>query len=170
MSKFFSPLLLFLVSLVSLACNHDAPVTDVTTETAEIVDSLAFGAVFAAEDALPATALTAQYDEHHLRDTVAVTLRGKVNDVCQKRGCWMTVAAGGEQEIMVKFKDYGFFVPFDLGGQEVAMEGVAFYEVTPVEELRHYAEDAGESPEKIAMITEPRRELKFLANGVQILP
>ena len=49
------------------------------------------------------------------------------------------------------------------------MDGFAFKEVTPVDELRHYAEDEGMSKEEIAAITEPKEELKFMASGVLLL-
>ena len=35
-----------------------------------------------------------------------------------------------------------------------------------VADLKHYAEDAGKSPEEIAKITEPSIEFAFEANGV----
>lgn len=97
-----------------------------------------------------------------------VQVKGKVADVCQMKGCWMTMVSSspGKDTMFVKFKDYGFFMPKDLGGDEVIMRGDAYYEETSVEELRHYAEDAGESEEEIMKITEPLVELKFLADGV----
>ena len=49
------------------------------------------------------------------------------------------------------------------------MEGWAFREVTSVDELRHYAEDAGKSQEEIEAIQEPKDELKFLASGVFVM-
>jgi len=70
---------------------------------------------------------------------------------------------------MVKFKDYGFFVPKDIAGQEVIMEGKAYREVTAVDELRHLAQDAGKPQEEIEKITEPKVELKFMASGVLLL-
>lgn len=96
-----------------------------------------------------------------------VQVKGKVREVCQKKGCWMTIYSDNtSQEMMVKFKDYGFFVPKDISGKTVIMEGNAYKETTSVDELRHYAEDAGKSDEEIAKITEPKVELKFLASGV----
>ncbi len=118
---------------------------------------------------IPASDLLSSYSADAIADTVMTTLRGTVDEVCQAKGCWMTIAAGGEEEMMVKFKDYGFFMPKDISGREVIMNGIAFYEVTPVDELRHYAEDAGKPQEEIDKITEPKRELKFLADGVQLL-
>ena len=54
----------------------------------------------------------------------------------------------------------------DCEGQDVIMQGKAFKEITPIEELRHYAEDAGKSEEEIAAITQPKEEYKFMASGV----
>ena len=49
------------------------------------------------------------------------------------------------------------------------MEGKAFREITPVDELQHLAEDGGASKEEIAKITEPKEELKCMASGVMLL-
>ncbi len=97
-----------------------------------------------------------------------IKVKGKVNAVCQMKGCWMTIISDhpGAEEMFVKFENYGFFMPKDAGGSTAFMEGDAFWEVTPVDELRHYAEDEGKSEEEIKTITEPVKELKFLAKGV----
>ena len=62
-----------------------------------------------------------------------------------------------------------FFMPKDIAGRKVVMEGKAYREITTVEELRHFAEDEGKSAEEIAAITEPLEELKFMATGVVLL-
>ena len=47
-----------------------------------------------------------------------VTVKAKVNAVCQVKGCWMTLVDDDPgDEIFVKFKDYGFFMPLDLSGE-----------------------------------------------------
>jgi hypothetical protein len=74
----------------------------------------------------------------------------------------------GGEEAMVKFKDYGFFIPKDIAGQEVIVDGVAFIEEVSVEDQRHFAEDAGKTTEEIAAITEPKRTLSFTSSGVLI--
>ena len=71
----------------------------------------------------------------------------------------------GEQ-VMVKFKDYGFFMPKDIAGKEVIVNGKAYVKEVSVDEQRHYAEDGGESKEAIAAITEPKRTYSFEADGV----
>lgn len=105
------------------------------------------------------------------KDSLAVKVIGKVEAVCQMKGCWMNIAGkeSGQPEMVVKFKDYGFFVPKDIAGRHVIMQGHAFREETSVEELRHFAEDAGKSKEEIEAITEPMEELKFMATGVLLL-
>jgi hypothetical protein len=103
-------------------------------------------------------------------EEVTTTMKAKVSEVCQAKGCWMTLTdSKTNEEFMVKFYDYGFFVPKDISGKEVIVEGKAFKEVTPVDELRHYAEDAGKSADEIAAITEPKAEWKFEATGVLVL-
>jgi hypothetical protein len=70
--------------------------------------------------------------------------------------------------MMVRFKDYGFFVPKDCNGKTAIMNGVAYKEVVSVDMLRHYAEDAGKSKEEIMKITTPETRLSFEADGVMI--
>ena len=101
-------------------------------------------------------------DKQALKTKVTAT----VADVCQAKGCWMTVKLDNGETMRVTFKDYGFFVPKDISGKTVVFEGEAKMKTTPVSELQHYAEDAGKSKEEIAKITEPKRELTFVANGV----
>ena len=157
--------------LVMLAAcgSSQQPITK-ETPVAEDAAVGTFGANFTPGKVVPATNLLTAYSENQLTDTLQATLQGKVNEVCQAKGCWMTIAAGNDgEEMMVKFKDYGFFMPKDISGREVVMHGMAYYQITPVDELRHYAEDAGKSAEEIAKITEPKRELRFLADGVKLL-
>ncbi len=102
-------------------------------------------------------------------DSVTLKFSSSINEVCSKKGCWMTLNnKEKEKHIMVRFKDYGFFVPLDAAGKEVIVEGKAFINQVSVSELQHYAEDAGKSEEEIAQITEPKIEYAFEATGVLI--
>ena len=106
-------------------------------------------------------------------EEVETKMVGLVESVCQTKGCWMNLQDVDNPEssssFFVKFKDYGFFVPKDLSGAKVVVEGSAFKEETSVQELRHYAEDEGLSQEEIDAITEPVEEFKFMASGVKIM-
>lgn len=104
-------------------------------------------------------------------DSMPAKVVGKVSAVCQKKGCWMmlTPEQSGLPDMRVRFKDYAFFMPKDLSGKRVVIDGFAYVDVTPVEELRHYAEDAGKSKAEIEAINQPKREVAFEASGVLIL-
>ena len=93
-------------------------------------------------------------------------VEGKISEVCQAKGCWMTLEKADGTKMRVTFKDYGFFVPKNISGKTVIINGTASITTTGVDELRHYAEDAGKSKEEIAKITEPKKELAFEADGV----
>ena len=95
-----------------------------------------------------------------------IKVEGKVAKVCQVKGCWMTMELPEGKTMRVSFKDYAFFVPKDISGKSVIIEGQAQIKTTSVEDLRHYAEDAGSNEEEIAKIDSPLEEMIFEAEGV----
>ncbi len=135
---------------------------------AEEGDGKHFGETITEEGAIDYTELASKMGT---QDSMNVKVIGTVESVCQAKGCWMNITAGNEanEDMFVKFKDYGFFMPKDIAGRKVVMQGKAYREETSVDELRHYAEDEGKSAEEIAAITEPKVELKFMADGVILL-
>jgi len=96
-------------------------------------------------------------------------VKGKVLSVCQEKGCWMKVEQEGGEPVMVKFKDYGFFMPKNIVGKEVVLDGEASVTETSVKQLKHYAQDAGKSKEEIQKITKAKKEMIFVAKGVLVL-
>jgi Domain of unknown function (DUF4920) len=115
------------------------------------------------KDAVAAAELPAKMGDS---PSLATKVSGTVESVCMVKGCWMKVKTANGETMRVTFKDYGFFVPKDITGKTVVFEGEAKRKVTPVSELKHYAEDAGKSKEEIAKITESKNELTFVADGV----
>lgn len=99
-------------------------------------------------------------------DSIEIKIKGKVNEVCQKKGCWMTVALNDTTEMRVRFKDYGFFMPFDIANDTVIFNGWMYKDSVSVEELRHYEKDAGKSQATIDSIISPELNYLFEANGV----
>lgn len=138
-------------------------------KTVEKIEGKHFGETISAKGAISYDKLLAKLEKDGGAENIKV--EGKVESVCQKKGCWMTIVSDdAEKDVMfVKFKDYGFFMPLDLSGKTVVMRGNAYKETTSVDELRHYAEDNGDSEAEIAKITEPKVELKFLADGVVVV-
>ena len=68
-------------------------------------------------------------------------VKGKIKEVCQMKGCWITLENEQGVTIRVTFKDYGFFVPKDISGREVIVDGVALKELIDEDAARHFAED-----------------------------
>lgn len=138
---------------------------EVAEETEEEGDGVHFGEIIEEEGALTVDDFAAKMNG---KDSLKVKILATATDVCQKKGCWMKVQTADGGKMRIRFKDYGFFVPKDISGKQVVFEGVAFQDTTTVEDLRHYAEDAGKSAEEIAAITEPEIQTSFLAHGVLI--
>ena len=127
-----------------------------------------YGDNIVADNSLTASEMEERFKDLKPGDTVEVNFKTTVNSVCQNKGCWMKVDLPEAEDVMVKFKDYGFFVPKDVEKKEVVLNGKAYVTEVSIEEQRHYAEDGGKSPEEVASISEPKRELSFLADGVLI--
>jgi hypothetical protein len=125
-----------------------------------------FGDGIKGEQAISYAQLVSQMEG---QDSIPALVEAKVGEVCQAKGCWMTLVDEGAEDMRVTFKDYGFFMPKDLGGHTVLVEGFAYRDVTSVDDLRHFAEDAGKSEEEIMAITEPKEEIAFEATGVRIV-
>ncbi|WP_121666476.1 DUF4920 domain-containing protein [Mesonia aquimarina] len=115
---------------------------------------------------LSASEMKAEFENMKLGDTISVKFKSEVDKVCKKKGCWMTLKLDDSIRSFVKFKDYSFFMPLDSENREAIVKGKAYLSETPVDELKHFAKDAGKSEEEIAAITEPKIEYAFMAEGV----
>jgi hypothetical protein len=158
--------IVMLLSFVIVACNSAKKDTNKENKIVENTYS-SFGDTVSASDYLSSNDALSNYKALKLGDTINLKFNANIKEVCSKKGCWMTLPAGNDDEtIMVRFKDYGFFVPLDAAGKEVIVAGKAFVNEVSVADLKHYAEDAGKSSEEIANITESAMEFAFEANGV----
>ena len=108
-------------------------------------------------------------------DGQELTVEGDVSEVCQQKGCWLTFAtASGEPFRVAVPKDeageYVYTFPTDVAGRRARIAGTFSVEEESVETLRHLAEDAGQSAEEVAAITEPKRTLSLTASGAELAP
>lgn len=170
-----SLLLISFIAIWGMACNqatgHDH---DHDHEHGAVSDSLGlndgkhFGETVSEEGAITYEDLLARMAE---TDSIPAKVIGTVGSVCQAKGCWMDMVSSSEENnpMRITFQDYGFFVPKDITGRTVVLDGYAYRSVTTVEELRHYAEDEGLSKEEIEKITAPEEEIKFMASGVLLM-
>ncbi|MCG2420026.1 DUF4920 domain-containing protein [Aequorivita sp. F47161] len=161
-------LIVFSLIAILMSCKNEKTEDKPAVETEEIaMNYQTFGDKITDEDVLDKAAIIKRYNDLQIGDTINVKFATQVKEVCQKKGCWMKVDMG-EDEAMVRFKDYGFFMPKDISGKEIIAEGKAYVEEMSVEDQRHYAEDGGATAEEIAAITEIKRTLAFEAHGVLI--
>jgi hypothetical protein len=125
-----------------------------------------FGILIDQNHTISTTEMSEKYEAMKATDTLKTKFVATVTEVCQSKGCWMKLALEDGQETMVRFKDYGFFMPMDIKGKEVVVNGLAFVEGMSVKDQRHYAKDAGKSEAEIAKIKEVKKSLGFEADGV----
>lgn len=125
----------------------------------------AYGTSVTPEGAITVTEMEGRLEKNRFEGKI----RGKVTEVCQEKGCWMKMENSKGEKLMVKFKDYAFFMPKDIVGKEVVLDGEATVNKVSVKQQKHYAEDAGKSPAEIATIKLPKKEMQFEAKGVLVL-
>ncbi len=96
-------------------------------------------------------------------------ITGTVVEVCKKKGCFMKLQQANGTPIMVQFTDYAYFMPQNIVGKIVVVEGKAKVKETSVERLKHYAADAGKTKEEIAMINTTKKVISIMADGVLVV-
>lgn len=116
----------------------------------------------------PAVELSALLSAPEQHDGKTVTLEGTVRKNCEKKGCWMELAAGDTGPgVRVKFKDYGFFVPLDSAGKQAKVEGQVKYAELADDLAKHYEEEGAtvtRGPDGKA------REVQMVATAVELRP
>ena len=152
-------ILITVISSLLIACK---------TEHKKEISYLNFGKEITNKNIISDDQVFETYKNLKVGDTLNIKFSANVNEVCQVKGCWMLLDIGGE-EAMVKFKDYGFFMPKNIINKEVIVNGKAFISQISVDEQRHYAEDAGKSDDEIAKIIEVKKTLSLEADGVLLI-
>jgi hypothetical protein len=95
-------------------------------------------------------------------------VKGEILEVCQSMGCWVTLKLPDNKSVRVS-TDHKFTVPKDISGYTAIVQGMLNKKITSVEDLRHYAEDAGKDAAYINSITEPEEEYSIDAVGILVL-
>jgi len=96
----------------------------------------------------------------------SVLLEGVIDTACERKGCWMQLAAQKDGPgLRVTFKDYGFFIPLDARGMKARAEGVVSVKTLTKEESEHL-ESEGAKLSRSADGT--AREISFVASGVEL--
>lgn len=164
--KSFNIILVLLVLLTG--CKNQRTPSGEKENVQGVVNYASYGRTIKREGAIDSKEMSVKFDSLSDTDTLEIKFSGTVVDVCKAKGCWMKLNLNNGEEAMVKFKDYGFFVPKDIEGREAVVNGIAFVTSMSVADQKHYAEDAGQSQEAIAQIKEPKVTFEFVADGVLI--
>jgi len=148
--------------ILIVACNNKQVSTTKVNETTGKAITF-YGEAFDAAD----KTLSVEKLYKKMKKTAALntTIKGEVENVCLKKGCWMTIKNPTGEPMRVTFKDYAFFMPMDCHNKIVTFKGKAYQDTTSVKMLRHYAEDENLPQEAINKITEPKVEIAFEATG-----
>lgn len=94
------------------------------------------------------------------------TFEGKITEVCTNAGCWVNIDRGNGKTFMVRFKDH-FTIPLNTKiGSTAYLHGLAYMDTVQVEDLKHFALDAGKSEAEIEKITKPEYSFNFEADGI----
>ena len=72
-------------------------------------------------------------------------VKAKVTEVCKAEGCWIKVQKADGTSMMVRSKDHKFFMPENIVGKTVLIEGNATVKEVSEEMRKHYAEDGGKT-------------------------
>ncbi|MDP2313806.1 MAG: DUF4920 domain-containing protein [Pseudomonadota bacterium] len=125
---------------------------------------VALGEAFTPTDIVPVDQIVADPAKFDGKELV---LEGVVKEVCQKKGCWHTIATSDPAvNVMAKDKEYKIFRPKDAGGKKVLVKGTFAVAELPEAEARHYAEDAGRDP---SAIVGPQKTFTIDVAGVQFV-
>lgn len=158
--------LLFITALL-ISCSTSEKKTDIYAVTdIELEQYESFGEKFDPSSIYLNEAMQKKYKDLKAGDTLDIAFVSKVNSVCKAKGCWMKLALDQEKQTMVKFKNYGFFVPKNIENDTVIVKGRAYVGEMSIEEQKHFAQDAGKNEEEIAAITKPKKTYSFIADGV----
>jgi hypothetical protein len=159
----------FILAILAILISFQVEAQKTTKSNAQNLSGYAsFGEKFTPNKVISKDAMLKKYKNLKKGDSIPVQFKTTINSVCKKKGCWMKLDLGKGESSFVKFKDYEFFVPLNADGNEVIVNGYAFVDVVSVDELKHYAKDAGKSKEEIAKIKKPEVTYSYTATGVYI--
>lgn len=106
--------------------------------------------------------------ENLAQDKKILLVKGEVQKVCKKKGCWMTLA-DSKKKIRVVFKDYSFFVGQKLVGTQVEAEGVVEKKIQSVAEQKHFLKDEAAPKEALEKVVDDQLVYQFVASYVRSL-
>lgn len=158
--RFSITVIAFLTASASVAAD-ETKVIRLSEPVEHTANSESFGAPL--DESIPAVTLEelAADGGQYVGQPVRVVAR--VAQVCQKKGCFF-IAQDGSSVMRVSFKDYGFFVPTDIGGKRVTLVGEVVARDVSADEAAHYTEDL----DSAATTVKPGKNYEIVATSVRV--
>lgn len=156
-----------IVTSTIVGCKNETTKTESEAETEDVVQTIEgrYGdSTWEVDEAYDAASFNFLLGD---RDSLDAVLTGEISSVCQAKGCWMKMDVEG-LDMLVRFRDYGYFVPMNGSGHQATVKGTFYVDSTSVDQLKEYARDAEKSQEEIDAITEYEIGYSFMADGVVI--
>jgi hypothetical protein len=149
------------------AGDHDHEHRDGEQAAAIVKDGWAhYGDAFTVAEADDCKALIADPDAK-VDQVVRVT--GRIDNVCQKAGCWMVIADDEGKYLRVTMKEHAFGVPTDTStgeGTLADIEGKLIKKELDAKTLEHLKSEAKGAPEELEKQFAPKYEI--VATGVSV--
>lgn len=99
-----------------------------------------------------------------------IAIKGRVVEVCERRGCWFALDTSSPSVIRVKVPrkengEYEYTVPKSINGKTIVADGVLFSTMLSEDQQQHFADDQGKDAEA-GMAS---AEFQMVATGIQVL-
>ena len=168
--------MLLALSLTLTACDSDGPEpAAIGTEEVEALapapaaeEGTSFGDTFTISEAQPVDAVLAEMASFVDK---TVRLEGTVVDVCEMRGCWLTLGAQNGEALRVKVRDGEMVFPMSARGLTAQVEGTITSHTISVEDQiergEYFAKEKGETFDP-ASVTGPKTVYMLAPTSVQI--
>ena len=150
-----------LVTAGASLATDEAKVIRLSEPVEQTADTESFGAPL--DESVQAVSLEALASDGGSYVGQSVRVVARVAQVCQKKGCFF-IAQEGDSVVRVSFKDYGFFVPTDIGGRRVTFIGEVVARELTADEAAHFAEDLGTEGALVA----PGEVYEIVATSVRV--
>lgn len=159
-------------ALVAVGCNtsktYEANVSTPSAKVADAGPSAAFGEPIKLGAAEPVT-VQQLLGNISAYEGKPVLVSGDVNEVCERKGCWMTMT-DGKEKLFVKFTCpiEGRLIPMEAKGKKAMAQGELQIKEISEDDARHMAEEGGKTPEEVAKIVGPQKQVTLQSPGAVV--
>ncbi|MBK0383126.1 DUF4920 domain-containing protein [Pedobacter sp. SD-b] len=113
--------------------------------------------------------LSTLLDLVHGGEREKVTVKGVVNNVCNKDGNWVTIKLPNNDLMKVNFEEGKFKIPNSTKGKTVVIKGMAKTDIFSEDQQKQLAQEIDAPEKEIAKIKGPKRMISFDAIGMVVL-